>query len=184
MTYSIIVTISFIVLLVLFVRSVTRIASLESILESNAEKHQATEATLARKAKELVEDKESLRRQIRYLESLLNDEKDRIMGKSELIATQRERMKALRAKNNKLTDELLLTSDLKSVRFSANIPGQGWTRTEFKLGLGPCGLNVKSLRWTETPERYIIEQLCTNGERKEFVYEKSDVAGRIEFRRS
>ncbi|MDJ1345193.1 hypothetical protein, partial [Pseudomonas aeruginosa] len=56
------------------------------------------------------------------------------------------------------------------------------SKTLFKLGLGPCGLHVKSLRWTELDDRYLIDQLCTNGERKQFVYYKSEVVGRIEFR--
>lgn len=76
----------------------------------------------------------------------------------------------------------MLVSDLIHVKFTAVLPNGTHSKTLFKLGLGPCGLHVKSLRWTELDDRYLIDQLCTNGERKQFVYYKSEVVGRIEFR--
>lgn len=182
MTYSIIVTICFIIVFVLYVKTADKAGTLRAIIDSNSEKHKASEERLFRKVSDLIQDKDSMRRQIKWLESKLEDEQQRVIGKSELIATQRERMKHLRSQKNALTDELLMASDLIHVKFTALLPGGAPTKTVFKLGLGPCGLNVKSLKWTELEDRYLIDQLCTNGERKQFVYYKSEVVGRIEFR--
>lgn len=101
---------------------------------------------------------------------------------NELRERQRDRLKFLRKSLNEAQDELLMVSDLIHVKFTAVLPDGTHSKTLFKLGLGPCGLHVKSLRWTELDDRYLIDQLCTNGERKQFVYYKSEVVGRIEFR--
>lgn len=104
------------------------------------------------------------------------------MTLSGYIATQRVRMKFLRKSLDEAQNELLMVSDLIHIKFTALLPDGQPVKTLFKLGLGPCGLHVKSLRWTELDDRYLIDQLCTNGERKQFVYYKSEVVGRIEFR--
>lgn len=101
---------------------------------------------------------------------------------NELREHQRDRMKFLRKSLKEAQDELMMVSDLIHVKFTAVLPDGTHSKTLFKLGLGPCGLHVKSLRWTELDDRYLIDQLCTNGERKQFVYYKSEVVGRIEFR--
>lgn len=101
---------------------------------------------------------------------------------NELREHQRDRMKFLRKSLKEAQDELLMVSDLVHVKFTAVLPDGTHAKTIFKLGLGPCGLHVKSLRWTELDDRYLIDQLCTNGERKQFVYYKSEVVGRREFR--
>lgn len=69
---------------------------------------------------------------------------------------------------------------LAGIKFTANVPHIGWTKTEFKLGVGPCGKEVDTLEFTALHDRYIITQRCTDGERKTFEYSKSDVSGRIE----
>ena len=69
---------------------------------------------------------------------------------------------------------------LQGIKFTANVPHIGWTKTEFKLGVGPCGKEVDTLEFRELDDRYIITQRCTDGERKTFEYFKSDVSGRIE----
>ena len=101
---------------------------------------------------------------------------------NELRSRQRDRMKFLRKSLDEAQNELLMVSDLIHIKFTALLPDGQPVKTLFKLGLGPCGLHVKSLRWTELEDRYLIDQLCTNGERKQFVYYKSEVVGRIEFR--
>lgn len=111
-----------------------------------------------------------------FKQGVIDDHKER-------LKTQRDRIVFLREQNKKLTDDLRVSSELQSVRFTAMVPNVGPVRTEFKLGYGPCGLNVIALRWTEKEDRYEIEQLCSNGERKDFVYMKHDVMGRLEFRR-
>ena len=100
----------------------------------------------------------------------------------ELRKRQRDRMEFLSKSLKEAQDELMMVSDLIHVKFTAVLPDGTHSKTLFKLGLGPCGLHVKSLRWTELDDRYLIDQLCTNGERKQFVYYKREVVGRIEFR--
>ena len=69
---------------------------------------------------------------------------------------------------------------LNGVKFTANVPHLGWTKTEFKLGLGPCGKEVTAIQLVEKDDRYVLTQWCSDGERKEFEYKKEDVSGRIE----
>ncbi|MDS7278849.1 hypothetical protein NXG15_29505, partial [Klebsiella pneumoniae] len=130
----------------------------------------------------LANDKESLSRQVRYLEGELESERQKVRDVEELRTHQRDRLKFLRKSLKEAQDELMMVSDLIHVKFTAVLPNGTHSKTIFKLGLGPCGLHVKSLRWTELDDRYLIDQLCTNGERKQFVYYKSEVVGRIEFR--
>lgn len=98
--------------------------------------------------------------------------------KRQLQEDLREARKDSRDAKNMLSDYLL--SDILSIKFTANIPQKGWTKTEFKLGVGSCGKEVTALHWTEKDDRYELRQTCSDGERKEFTYFKEDVAGRIE----
>lgn len=91
----------------------------------------------------------------------------------ETISRLREDLKELRVL---LRDRRALTS----IKFTANVPHLGWTKTEFSLGEGPCGKTVESLEFTEQVDRYVITQRCTDGERKTFEYMKGDISGRIE----
>lgn len=182
MTYSIVVTILLIVLIVLFVRATTRLATCEHTLDKQAKSNEAYTDILHGKVCRLSEDKVSLSKQVRWLESTLREEEQKVRDVNELREHQRERMKFLRKSLKEAQDELMLVSDLIHVKFTAVLPDGTHSKTLFKLGLGPCGLHVKSLRWTELEDRYLIDQLCTNGERKQFVYYKSEVVGRIEFR--
>lgn len=86
----------------------------------------------------------------------------------------------LRAESKKLQAELDNRKKLAGIKFTAWIPHLGWERTEFKLGLGRCGLVVEALGWKEEPDRYVLTQWCETGERKEFIYMKDEVKGRIE----
>lgn len=79
--------------------------------------------------------------------------------------------------------EQALRDTLTAIKFHARVPSySGHQKTEFKLGLGPCGLTVDKLLFSEDGEKFTITQICTNGERKTFDYYKEDVAGRIEKR--
>lgn len=182
MTYSIVVTILLIVLIVLFVRATTRLATCEYTLERQAKSNEEYTDILHDKVCRLADDKASLSRQVRYLEGELESEKQKVRSEFIHVAHQRDRMKFLRKSLKEAQDELIMVSDLMHVKFTAVLPDGTHSKTLFKLGLGPCGLHVKSLRWTELDDRYLIDQLCTNGERKQFVYYKSEVVGRIEFR--
>lgn len=182
MTYSIVVTILLIVLIALFVRATTRLATCEHALEKQVKSNEKYTDILHDKVCRLSEDKASLNKQVLWLESRLDEEKQKARDVDELRARQRDRMKFLRKSLNEAQDELMMVSDLIHIKFTAVLPDGTHSKTLFKLGLGPCGLHVKSLRWTELDDRYLIDQLCTNGERKQFVYYKSEVVGRIEFR--
>lgn len=182
MTYSIVVTILLIVLIILFIRSVLHATDLQSTLSSKMETHKQAIESAVTKVRRAEEDRESYFRRLRHIEDLLDTEKDRVMTLSGRITTQRDRMKHLRKSLDEAQNELLMVSDLIHIKFTARLPDGQPVKTLFKLGLGPCGLHVKSLRWTELEDRYLIDQLCTNGERKQFVYYKNEVVGRIEFR--
>lgn len=72
------------------------------------------------------------------------------------------------------------SNELKAIKFTANVPLCGWSKTEFKLGVGPCGLTVDRLKWVELDDRYVLTQYHSDGSRKEFEYLKDDIKGRIE----
>lgn len=84
-------------------------------------------------------------------------------------------------RNNRMQQALRDT--LTSVKFHYRVPAyNGYQKTEFKLGLAPCGLTVDKLLFVEQGDKFIITQICTTGERKTFDYYKEDVQGRIEKR--
>lgn len=96
------------------------------------------------------------------------------------LSYTREDLKRAEAELKELREKLGERAKLCGIKFTANIPLSGWTKTEFKLGVGPCGKEVISIQLIEKPDHYIVTQWCTDGERKEFEYKKEDVAGRIE----
>lgn len=89
-------------------------------------------------------------------------------------------MKNLQADNRELHQKLRERSSIKAIKFVANVPHKGWTSTEFKLGLGTCGLEVVSLQWQELSDRYVLTQWHSDKTRKTSEYRKEDVKGRIE----
>lgn len=182
MIYSIVVTILLIITVILLIMSLGDAAGDKERLERKVLEANSQFNNESCKVLRLADKADSLSRQVRWLESQLEDEKQKVRDVNELRERQRERMKFLRKSLKEAQDELLLTSDLVHVKFTAVLPDGTHAKTIFKLGLGPCGLHVKSLRWTELDDRYLIDQLCTNGERKQFVYYKSEVVGRREFR--
>lgn len=103
-----------------------------------------------------------------------------VNNKLSTILYQQEEVKSLRDNLKKLRDELGLCHKLKAIKFTANGPLNGWTKTEFKLGVGPCGLTVDHLKWVELDDRYVLTQYHSDGSRKEFEYLKDDIKGRIE----
>lgn len=182
MTYSIVVTILLIVITALFISTIRNATRDEARLERKVREANSTFNSESAKVLRLADKADSLSRQVRYLEGELENKKQKVRDVNELRANQRDRMKHLRKALKDAQNELLMVSDLMHIKFTAVLPDGSHAKTLFKLGLGPCGLYVKSLRWTELDDRYLIDQLCTNGERKQFVYYKSEVVGRIEFR--
>lgn len=182
MTYSIVVTILLIIITALFLITMRNAVRDGERLERKVREANSAFSSESCKVLHLADKADSLSKQVRYLERELESEKQKVRDVNELRSHQRDRMKFLRKSLKEAQDELLLVSDLIHVKFTAVLPDGTHSKTLFKLGLGPCGLHVKSLRWTELDDRYLIDQLCTNGERKQFVYYKSEVVGRIEFR--
>lgn len=182
MTYSIIVTILLIITATLLIVSLRNAVRDEERLERKVQEANSAFSSESCKVLRLADKADSLSRQVQYLERELESEKQKVRDVNELRSHQRDRMKFLRKSLKEAQDELMMVSDLIHVKFTAVLPDGTHSKTLFKLGLGPCGLHVKSLKWTELDDRYLIDQLCTNGERKQFTYYKSDVVGRIEFR--
>lgn len=182
MTYSLVVTILLIITTTLLINAIRNSLRSEERLERKVREANSAFSSESCKVIRLADKADSLSRQVRWLESELADERQKVRDVNELRAHQRDRMKFLRKSLKEAQDELLMVSDLVHVKFTAVLPDGTHAKTIFKLGLGPCGLHVKSLRWTELDDRYLIDQLCTNGERKQFVYYKSEVVGRREFR--
>ena len=182
MLYSIVVTILLIIITSLFIISMRNSLRDEGRLERKVQEANSAFNSESCKVLRLADKADSLSRQVRYLEGELESEKRRVRDSEELRMHQRVRMQFLRKSLKEAQDELMMVSDLIHVKFTAVLPDGTHSKTLFKLGLGPCGLHVKSLRWTELEDRYLIDQLCTNGERKQFVYYKRAVVGRIEFR--
>lgn len=182
MTYSIVVTILLIVITALFISAIRNAIRDEARLERKVREANSAFNSESAKVLRLADKADSLNKQVRWLESRLEEEKQNVRDVNELRANQRDRMKHLRKALKDAQNELLMVSDLVHIKFTAVLPDGSHAKTLFKLGLGPCGLHVKSLRWTELEDRYLIDRLCTNGERKQFVYYKSEVIGRIEFR--
>ncbi|ARB12417.1 hypothetical protein HOR33_gp08 [Klebsiella phage vB_KpnP_IL33] len=182
MTYSIVVTILLIIVTALFISAIRDSLRSEERLQRTVREANSAFNSESCKVLRLADKADSLSRQVRYLEGELEGEKQKVRDVNELRAHQRDRMKFLRKQLKEAQNELLMVSDLIHIKFTALLPDGQPVKTLFKLGLGPCGLHVKSLRWTELEDRYLIDQLCTNGERKQFVYYKNEVVGRIEFR--
>ena len=182
MTYSIVVTILLIITLTLLINTIRNSLRSEERLGRKVQEANSAFSSESCKVLHLADRADSLSRKVRYLEGELESEKQKVRASEELRMHQRVRMQFLRKSLNEAQNELLMVSDLIHVKFTAVLPDGTHSKTLFKLGLGPCGLHVKSLRWTELDDRYLIDQLCTNGERKQFVYYKSEVVGRIEFR--
>lgn len=109
---------------------------------------------------------ESMKRDLYRLEQINKENKEHIR---ELYAKDKREQ----AKRDTLT----------AVTFHCRVPSySGHQKTEFKLGLSPCGLTVERLLFTELGDKFTITQICTNGERKTFDYYKADISGRIEKR--
>lgn len=182
MNYSIVVTILLIITTTLLIVSLRNAIRNEERLGSLIQEANSQLSNTSTKVLQLTDKANFLGKQVRYLESELEEEKQKVLDVYELRKRQRDRMEFLSKSLKEAQDELMMVSDLIHVKFTAVLPDGTHSKTLFKLGLGPCGLHVKSLRWTELDDRYLIDQLCTNGERKQFVYYKSEVVGRIEFR--
>lgn len=69
---------------------------------------------------------------------------------------------------------------LVGIKFKALFDGL-YQPTVFKTGPGPFGKDVKWFTVDGDDRNLIIHQLHTDGSRKDFVYRKSDIDGRIQY---
>lgn len=174
-TYSFTLTVLVIVLLVLLIRSIRTGIELRELLDGCTKAQRHNQDIIESNTKTIRSLERQLQRAKDYTDLDLKEANDKCVILREDL---KESRKLLREAANKLTDYLL--SDITSIKFTANIPTKGWTKTEFKLGVGSCGKEVTALHWTEKADRYELRQTCSDGERKEFTYFKEDIAGRIE----
>lgn len=70
---------------------------------------------------------------------------------------------------------------LKAIEFTAVKPNGELIKTSFKLGMGPCGKDVVSLKHYVSALYLCITQVTSDGETKEFWYEKHTLVGRVVF---
>lgn len=88
MTYSIVVTISLIILVVMFVRATTRLATCEHALKKQVKSNEEYTDILHDKVCRLSEDKVSLNKQVRWLESRLEEESRRYAMRTNCVDTR------------------------------------------------------------------------------------------------
>lgn len=69
---------------------------------------------------------------------------------------------------------------LVGIKFKALFDGR-YQATQFIIGLGQCGKNVKWFTVKHEDTLLIIQQHHTDGSRKEFTYRMSDIDGRIQY---
>lgn len=164
--YPVTVTVLLIAFVLLFIFATRKHLGEIDYLEQRLKEARSTLSTLGKENRETTESLHRLKLEYRI-------KAKECEGLRETVERLREDLRELRVL---LRDRRSLTS----IKFTANVPHLGWTKTEFSLGLGPCGKTVESLEFTEQTDRYVITQRCTDGERKTFEYMREDVSGRIE----
>ncbi|QOC57820.1 hypothetical protein pEp_SNUABM12_00015 [Erwinia phage pEp_SNUABM_12] len=68
---------------------------------------------------------------------------------------------------------------LKAIEFTAVKPDGELIKTEFKLGMGPCGKEVVKLSEHWSDFNFCVTQVTSDGETKEFWYAKHTMVGRF-----
>ena len=164
--YSIVVTVLLILFTGLLVKARRDWTEEASKLRKDLTLERASNVTVYTKCKKVMAD---------Y--TLLDSKCDRLSASNESL---RSEIHLLRGDLAKANGQLRERQAIQAIKFTANVPHIGWTKTEFKLGVGPCGKEVATLEFQELNDRYVITQRCTDGERKTFEYFKVDVSGRIE----
>lgn len=158
------------------IRPLTKnIESLKTALSS-------TEGYAKRAAMVYQQDVATLRKELSQADYDIDIIRDRNASYLADIKALRDQLANIKKVNKRLHTRLVAPTKLVSIRFMAHVPHEGWRKTEFKHGVGPCGLTVCGLHWEEVNNEYILTQTCTNGERKVFHYSKTEIAGRIEFK--
>lgn len=94
-----------------------------------------------------------------------------------------ERLKAKLAESERkrLTPPAAVTvKRMVGIKFKALFNGM-YQPTEFKIGPGNCGKNVKHFTTSKTERTITIHQYHVDGSQKDFEYRLSDIDGRIQY---
>lgn len=107
-----------------------------------------------------------------YLERALSvRDKDNESLKAKLAESERKR----------LTPPAAVTvKRMVGIKFKALFNGM-YQPTEFKIGPGNCGKNVKHFTTSKTERTITIHQYHVDGSQKDFEYRLSDIDGRIQY---
>lgn len=166
MTYSMITVVVLLIILIVYVRLHSRAHDQIDTLKKRLESEKLDSNAKTRMYRESQDKVVRLRHEVGNMTSEVRTLRDAV----------REANTGLRAANEQLGKR----QKLQAIKFTADVPMVGWTKTHFKHGEGPCGLIVDGLEWNEKDDRYVLVQHHTDGTRKEFSYMKDDVRGRVE----
>lgn len=169
-------------MVIITILAIVWIYTLWQVSSKNEEIKQFERAIESQQFMQVRQDKNATDK-IKYFEKLANKhamERDDLKFTENVSRRQAEEIKELTLRLKAANNELGIRQKLKAIKFTANVPMTGWTKTEFKLGLGKCGHVVDHLKWHELEDRYVLTQWHEDGSRKEFEYMKSDIQGRIE----
>lgn len=166
MTYSMITIVVLLIILIVYVRLHSRAHDQIDTLKKRLESEKLDSSAKTRMYRESQDKVVRLRHEVGSLTSDVRTLRDAV----------RDANTGLRAANEQLGKR----QKLQAIKFTADVPMVGWTKTHFKHGEGPCGLIVDGLEWNEKDDRYVLVQHHTDGTRKEFSYMKDDVRGRVE----
>ena len=118
-----------------------------------------------------------LKSEVKRKDALIGELNHRIISKNNFIKTVCAAHDRYRAEAESLRVPQV-TLGIKSIMFNAVLPGGGIHRTEFKLGLVPCGKTVEWLSWERGDVLCKLTQYHTDGSLKEFTYKVDEIVGR------
>lgn len=94
---------------------------------------------------------------------------------------ERLRDKLAESESKRLTTPAAVTvKHMVGIKFKALFDGK-YHPTEFKIGPGNCGKNVKHFTISKTERTLTIHQHHVDGSQKDFEYRLSDIDGRIQY---
>lgn len=119
-----------------------------------------------------------LKARIAQLEAELADSKQKHAETSERLRSARQ---VLTQVSEEFDEKSLPISHKKLTRlvFTAMTP-DGLRRSEWTLGLGPCGKTVAGLEFVRGDDTVVIKQFHTDGSHKLFTYKIHDIVGRVQ----
>lgn len=132
----------------------------------------------------------------RHLKQRIADLENQLKNDREVIGYLKEANKRRTKAEENLQSKLELAEGMLKVREKQESPLKAerlvgikfralfngfYQPTEFKTGPGTCGKNVKWFTVEDRERDLTIRQHHTDGSRKDFVYRKSDIDGRMQY---